>query len=263
LKNLRTYGKPPFDVAVIHGGPGARGEMAPVARELASSWGVLEPLQTATSLQGQVEELRTILQDNGDLPVTLIGFSWGAWLSYIVAASYPTLIRKLILVGSGPYEHTYAESIQATRLSRLSEGERGEYESLIRTLNDPAAEGKPAAFDRLGALASKTDVYDPITTECDESEPVGGQPGAFLSVLEEAVAMRGSGKLLDLAQRIQCPVVAIHGDHDPHPAEGVQVPLSAILASFQFILVKRCGHKPWIERQARDEFYRVLREELL
>ena len=61
LRNLRRYGKAPFNVAVIHGGPGAVGEMAPVARELASGWGVLEPLQTATSLEGQIEELRAVL----------------------------------------------------------------------------------------------------------------------------------------------------------------------------------------------------------
>ena len=35
MSNLRTYGEPPFGVAVIHGGPGAGGEMAPVARVLA------------------------------------------------------------------------------------------------------------------------------------------------------------------------------------------------------------------------------------
>ena len=33
MKNLRKYGKPPFNVAVIHGGPGVPGEMAPVARD--------------------------------------------------------------------------------------------------------------------------------------------------------------------------------------------------------------------------------------
>ncbi len=33
MKNLKVYGKPPFNVAVIHGGPGAPGEMAPMARD--------------------------------------------------------------------------------------------------------------------------------------------------------------------------------------------------------------------------------------
>ncbi|MFC1975204.1 alpha/beta fold hydrolase [Chloroflexota bacterium] len=262
MKNLRTYGKSPFSVAVIHGGPGAGGEMAPVACELASDWGVLEPLQTALSLQGQVEELKTVLEENGDRPVTLIGFSWGAWLSYIVTATYPAIVKKLILVGSGPYEHHYLERIQETRVSRLSIEERAEYNTIIKMLNDPVAEGKPTAFARLGALAAKTDRYDPIVEKSDESETRGGQGNIFYDVLKEAGEMRRSGKLLELAKHINCPVVAIHGDYDPHPAEGVQKPLSANLEDFRFILLKNCGHKPWIERRARDKFYGTLKEEL-
>ncbi|MCL4543887.1 MAG: alpha/beta hydrolase, partial [Chloroflexi bacterium] len=37
MENLRTYGKPPFRIAVIHGGPGVPGGMAPVAKELSSA----------------------------------------------------------------------------------------------------------------------------------------------------------------------------------------------------------------------------------
>jgi pimeloyl-ACP methyl ester carboxylesterase len=102
VENHRTYGSAPYTVAVVHGGPGAAGEMAPVARELAHDRGILEPLQTATSLEGQVEELRVTLASYTALPVVLIGFSWGAWLSYIVAARYPALVRKLLLVAAGP-----------------------------------------------------------------------------------------------------------------------------------------------------------------
>ena len=107
MKNLRKYGKSPFSVVVVHGGPGAAGEMAPVAHKLKSGWGVLEPLQTEASLEGQIEELRTVLEENGDPPVTLVGFSWGAWLSFIFAANYPAFVKKLILVASGPFEEKY------------------------------------------------------------------------------------------------------------------------------------------------------------
>jgi hypothetical protein len=34
MKTIRRYGNSPFSVAVVHGGPGALGEMAPVAMEL-------------------------------------------------------------------------------------------------------------------------------------------------------------------------------------------------------------------------------------
>ena len=262
MKNLRKYGKTPYKIAVIHGGPGAGGEMAPVARELASGWGVLEPLQTSASLEGQIEELKTVLEKNGDLPITLVGFSWGAWLGFIFVANYPALVKKLILIGSGGYEEKYAARIRETRLNRLSEEERTEAKSIREVLNNPAAEDKNTAFARFGALFSKADAYDPITCESDESEVIDCQVDIFQSVWKEAAELRRSGKLLELGKHIKCPVVAIHGDYDPHPAEGVQKPLSAILKSFQFILLKNCGHKPWIERQAKERFYEILKVEL-
>ncbi len=259
MKNLRTYGTAPFNVAVIHGGPGAAGEMAPVARELASECDVLEPLQTAASLEGQIAELKTVLEKNGDLPLTLIGFSWGAWLSFIFAAKNPAFVNKLILIGSGPFEAKYAIRVHETRLNRLSEEERTEFLSTMKTLSDPAVADKNAAFVQLGALASKADAYDPIESE---SEYIDCQVDIFQNVWQDAAELRRSGRLLEFGKQIKCPVTAIHGDYDPHPAEGVQKPLSAILQNFRFILINNCGHKPWIERKAREEFYRILQEEL-
>lgn len=236
--------------------------MAPVACELASGHGVLEPIQTATSLDGQVEELRKVLETRGDPPVTLIGFSWGAWLSSIVAARYPPIVRKLILIGSGPYEEHYVAELQETRLSRLGQAERAEFEATVRDVKDPATEDKDALLARLGALAAKTDAFDPIAGGTWEPDSVATRGDIFQGVWDDAAQLRRSGELLELARRVRCPVVAIHGDYDPHPAEGVQKPLASVLGRFRFILLENCGHRPWIERQARDAFYQVLEEQL-
>ncbi|KPL08640.1 alpha/beta hydrolase [candidate division TA06 bacterium SM1_40] len=265
MENLRKYGRPPFAVVVVHGGPGARGEMAPVARELASSRGVLEPLQTATSLEGQVEELRAALEKHADLPVTLIGFSWGAWLSFVFAARYPAFARKLIVVGSGPYEEKYAARILETRLGRLKDEERIEVRSVIDILDNPKAENRSSAFERLGVLFAKADAYDPIpgeSIESGESVAVGAQADIFLGAWKDGAELRRSGKLLELGRQIECPVVAIHGEYDPHPAEGVRNPLCATLEDFRFVLLENCGHKPWVERNAGAEFFRILKQEL-
>jgi len=259
MNNLRKYGSRPFNVAVIHGGPGAPGEMAPVARELSSVRGVLEPLQTAATLEGQVQELKAVLEKNGDLPVTLIGFSWGAMLSFIFAARYPSLVKKLILIGSGAYEEKYAENIIKTRLSRLSEEEREEALSLMETLDGPAVEDKNTPMARLGELISKADSYNPLP---HDSEILECQYDIYQSVWERAEELRSSGKLLELGRRIHCPVVAIHGDYDPHLSEGIKDPLSRILKDFRFILLEKCGHCPWIERSARDRFYNILKNEV-
>jgi pimeloyl-ACP methyl ester carboxylesterase len=262
VENLREYGAPPFGVAVVHGGPGAAGEMAPVARELARRRGVLEPLQTARSLEGQIEELRAVLEEAADLPVTLIGFSSGAWLSYLVAATHPPLAKKLVLIGSGPYEQKYAPGILETRLSRLNDEERREAESLLEVWDDPDAEGRDSAFARVGALFSRADAYDPLVRESEELDVVDPEAGIFQSVWRDGARLRKSGELLKRGRLIGCPVVAIHGAYDPHPARGVEKPLAAVLKDFRFILLEKCGHKPWIERQAREEFFRILEEEL-
>ena len=259
MENLRKYGHKPFKVAVIHGGPGAPGEMAPVARELSPDTGVLEPLQTATTIEGQVQELKAILEKNGDIPVTLIGFSWGAMLSFILTARYPSYVKKLILIGSGAYEEEYAVDIMKTRLSRLNDGERREVLFLMELLNDPAIEDKNTPMARFGELMSKADSYDPLP---HDSEILEYQYDIYRSVWDQARELRSSGKLLKLGERVQCPVVAIHGDYDPHLSEGIKDPLSRILRDFRLILLEKCGHYPWIELGAKGRFYSILRSEI-
>lgn len=257
MNNPIKYGHKPFDIAVIHGGPGTPGEMAPVARELSLDTGVLEPLQTASTVEGQVEELRKILESHGNPPLILIGFSWGAWLSYMVTACYPQLVKKLILISSGPFEEKYAATIMETRLNRLSADEKKEALSLLSALNSNGLENR--SFTRFGELMSKADSYDSLPQ--DSKMPVSS-PDVYQEVWQQASKLRGSKKLLQLGEQIRCPVVAIHGDYDPHPYEGVKAPLSRIIKDFRFILLEKCGHYPWFERNAKDSFYRILRREI-
>lgn len=259
MKNVRKYGAKPYKIAVVHGGPGAPGEMAPVARELAKICGVLEPLQTKATLEGQVRELHEILEQNGELPICLIGYSWGAWLSFIVTARHPEAVRKLILVGSAAFEEKYSENIVPDRMDRLTEEERIEAFDLIDTLDDPGTPDKDTRMARLGALFNKADTYDALP---QKSELLEFSYEINKSVWEEAKALRESGGLLDMGKKIKCPVVAIHGDYDPHRAEGVREPLSGVLKDFKFILLEKCGHEPWIEKFARDKFYEILRNEI-
>jgi pimeloyl-ACP methyl ester carboxylesterase len=259
MKNPRKYGKHPFSIAVLHGGPGAPGEMAPVARELSSNWGVLEPLQTAESLEGQVQELRELLKENGDPPVILVGWSWGAMLGYILTARYPSIVKKLIMIESAVFENRYATSITETRLSRLSGKKKCEALGLMKKLSNPDTKDKDTVMYRFGKLLSKADSYSPVS---HKDEMLKCQYKVFEGVWKDAASLRDSGRLLELGKQIECPVVAIHGDYDPHPAKGVREPLSGVLRDFRFILLKKCGHQPWVERFAKDRFYQILEEEL-
>jgi len=259
VKNLRKYGSKPYEVAVVHGGPGAAGQMADVARELSRNRGVLEPLQTEATIDGQIEELKVVLERYGKLPLNLVGHSWGAWLSFIFAAHYPALVEKLILVASGPFREQDALNITEIRLERLDPELKENALELMEQLLNPMGENKDESMARLGYLFSLADAFDPLDFD---NQILQVNFEIHQSVWPEAAKMRRSGELLNLGYNIDCPVIAIHGDYDPHPAQGVEAPLEKVLKKFRFILVRDCGHMPWIERQARNEFYKIVRENL-
>ncbi len=98
--------KPP--VIVLHGGPGAPGDAAGLARGLEDGFRVWEPYQRRSggeplSVAIHVEDLRQLILSLGERPA-LVGHSWGAMLALVFAARYPELASALVLVGCGTFD---------------------------------------------------------------------------------------------------------------------------------------------------------------
>ncbi len=251
-KNFRQYGDTPARTVVLHGGPGGAGEIEPLARELGRrGYAVLEPFQTMHSVGEQVDELRSQIEEHCTSPVDLIGWSWGAWLGCLLAAQHGNLVRKLILVGSGPFEAQYSSAIRTTKNSRFTNKERAELKA-INLIGEDAV----ARFIEL------SDVADTYERDASPQPSVSFDRTIHAAVWPEADGMRRSGALLDAVTTIQCPVLAIHGDYDPRPSAGVEVPLKAALPTAQFVQLEQCGHKPWQEIHAKDAFYRLVENAL-
>lgn len=257
METIRRYGHKPFSIALLHGGPGAAGDMKPVAEYLSADFGLLELLQTAGSVKGQLEELKGQLWASATLPVILAGHSWGAWLGFLLTAKYPGLVKKLILIAAPAFEEKYNKNLMSIRLSRLKPQQREEAEHLIRRIQCEKAGSED--FRQFGKLMQRADSYDHCTP--DDDLP-GLNMDIFQTVWAEASRLRQTGELLDLAAKIKIPVVAIHGHYDPHPAEGVEEPLSGRLPDFKMVTIEKCGHKPWLEKWAKDIFFNILGEEL-
>jgi len=62
--------------------------------------------------------------------------------------------------------------------------------------------------------------------------------------------------------KIRCPITAIHGVYDPYHFEGIREPLSEIVKDFRLIMLEKCGHKPWSEREVKEKFYEILKQEI-
>lgn len=244
---VRRYGPPPHGLAVLHGGPGGAGECAPLARMLADlGHGVLEPLQTASSVDGQITELQGRLNTEPG-PMTLLGWSWGAWLALLFAARHPDLVSRLLLVGCPPLLEADAARISAKRDTRLTPAERAERDRLWESTGQTAG----PLPRRLVYLMEKSEARERDTSPPAE---IWFNPHVAQRVWAEARALRASGALLSRIARLRCPVLALHGEDDPHPVAALDRDLKRVLPQARVIRLTRCGHKPWIERQARAPF---------
>lgn len=254
-QQFRKYGNPPYNVVLVHGGPGAVGEMAEVAKELSNEFGVIETFHRTESIHGQINELNTAIESETKQPVYLIGFSWGAWLSILYTADHQTTVKKLILIGCGPLEAKYAAAIYKTRLSRLDASERVRFKSMLNSLERQVVKNLSVLFNELSQFILRTDCYNPVKNSNEDEDIL---PEVFISIWKEAEVLRENGTLLNTLNKIKIPIHVIHGDYDPHPVEGVIKPLQKLKGDFEHTILKYCGHKPWIESKARSRFYDLL-----
>ncbi len=256
---VRKHGKAPYSLVVAHGGPGAAGSAKPLCEALGKTHGVLEPFQTEKSVLGQIDELRRVIEAHATMPVILIGHSWGAMLGFMFTATYPNLVKKLILVSSGMLEEGHQDNLHKNRERNLTPEETTELASLRARFATPEKEGMDDAFRRFGRLMDKVDSYRPIEIPIDDSHY---RYAVFASIWPEAHAMRKRGEMIAMGEKITCDVVAIHGDQDPHPGYAIKASLENVIDNPRFYALKDCGHTPWKEREAKDAFFAMLAKEL-
>ena len=82
-------------------------------------------------------------------------------------------------------------------------------------------------------------------------------------VWEEAAKRRSNGELIESFQNIRSKLYLIQGECDPHLVEGVTVPLKERGVLCETYVLGKCGHSPFMEKYAKDEFYRILMRVIL
>jgi len=260
MKTYKKHGPAPYRLIVLHGGPGAPGQASTLAKELSSKRGVIEHLQRGSSIEELKSELKTIIDHETMGSAVLVGHSWGAWLAWIFAAAYPEKVDGLILVSAGAFEEKYNQNLNEIRLNRLSPTLRKEAVNLMqKIMQSPTDSLSSEWFSKFGELMEQADSYNTIKKK---QEKPHSQPQQYLNLWPEAERLRKTGRLIAMASNINCSVISIHGDYDPHPAEGVKKPLEKRLDDFRFIQLKNCGHYPWKEKEARKVFYQKLKDVL-
>lgn len=253
---VRLYGKAPYKIVLVHGGPGAMGSLKGLAQVLAelSHIGVIEAIQSKYSIAELIEELHNQISDNCSNKVSLVGHSWGAWLVVLFAEQYPELIEHIILIGSGPIEDKYVSEIGARRLQNLSEEEG----AILQRLIDNKAIDKD--MEKIPSILEKADNYCLENIEKHKADKVDSE--MHNKVWSEAANLRTNGELLKSFKNIKSKICLIQGQFDPHPVKGVTIPLQENGVQCETYILEKCGHSPFMEKYAKDEFYKILIQEI-
>jgi pimeloyl-ACP methyl ester carboxylesterase len=251
-------------VVVLHGGPGAPGSAAGLARVLAPDFRVLEPLQRRCgslplSVAQHVEDLAAVAPEHA----AIVGCSWGAMLGLSFAARHPARVSRLILVGCGTYDEACRALLRQSLDERLGETGRArlaKLQGMLTSERDPRA--RDSAFAELGELAGRAESHHRIE---DPAAPGDALPVDFEGHDEtwrDVLRLQREGLEPRAFEAIQAPVLMVHGDCDPHPGPATRDLLRRFVPHLEYVGLERCGHEPWRERWARDGFLELLRERL-
>ncbi|MEQ8766748.1 MAG: alpha/beta hydrolase [Planctomycetota bacterium] len=254
---VRRYGNSGRAVVLLHGGPGAPGSLEPLATALEDEYRAYEFWQRHSgevplTVARHVQDLSTIL--DRELPFErpiVLGHSWGAMLALAFAASHPSRCHSLILIGCGTFDEASRAELRRCRarknlLSRV--------EGLMAEVEDP-----DERLARMGRMFLQADSVDPVPGACQvgQADALGHE-----ETWADMMRCQEAGMYPAAFERIDVPVTMIHGAEDPHPGRLIRDGLVPHLPELRYVEIPRCGHTPWIEREASERFHEVLREAL-
>jgi len=257
---VREYGRAGAPVVVLHGGPAAVGDVAPLARALGESFLALEPWQRGSgseplTVAKHVEDLHALIRTRSrDAAPAVVGHSWGAMLALCYAAAHPDAAGPIVLVGCGTFDRESRETMKRTFAERTGEELRRRIDELVATEPDPA-ERHMKTF-RLTRGLSAFDLVEPWP---DDLEYDGLDLRAHDETWRDMLRLQDDGTYPRAFAAIRSPVLMLHGDYDPHPGRMIRESLRPFVPQLDYRELERCGHTPWLERHARDEFLAILR----
>lgn len=255
---VRCYGKKGPLVVVLHGGPAAVGDVAPLAEGLSASFRVVEPWQRGSgsvplTVARHVADLHELISDRDDgAAPALIGHSWGAMLALCYAAEHPSQAGPIVLVGCGTFDQPARRRMQAMIEQRMDEGLRARLSRVSRDIADPADQFVQSF--KLTRHLFDFDAIDPYPDD-NEFEPFDLQ--AHQQTWHDMTRLQDGGIYPRAFAAIDSPVLMLHGRYDPHPGEMIRDSLIPHIPHLEYHELERCGHNPWMEKLARDEFFSV------
>ena len=257
-KRIRFWGESGKTVISIHGGPGASGDMGGLAQELSKEFYVIEPWQRISgdiqvNVKQHIEDLhRLVLQHLANGKPALIGHSWGAMLALAFTSAHPETVNAVVLIGCGTFD---TES--RTRFKEIiEERKEPDFDQKIQQIAEKYADQSERMKEQY-ELISKTYDYDHIKSDTTDVEMFDFP--AHKATWDDMVQQMDDGVYPQAFEKIKVPVIMLHGNYDPHPGKMTFKTLKKYMPKLEYEEFSKCGHSPWKERQAREQFFEKLK----
>ncbi|HEU4395585.1 MAG TPA: alpha/beta hydrolase, partial [Planctomycetota bacterium] len=215
---VRARGRSGPAVVLVHGGPGAPGEMGPLARALEDRFRVLEPFQredgdAPITVARHVEDLREVVASLGsDARPAVVGHSWGAMLALAFGAAHPDAASRIALIGCG----TFDPGSRARFREEIAR--RGGPDLPRRTAEADAIENADARLRARAAALEPLYFVDPISTDTGLDHV---SERAHRESWEDMLRLQAEGVYPAAFATIVRPVLMLHGADDPHPGPAI------------------------------------------
>ena len=256
---FRRYGRKGPLVLVLHGGPAAVGDVAPLAGGLSRSFRAVEPWQRGSggvplTVARHVADLHELTAELGhDSPLAIVGHSWGAMLALCYAAEYPENVGPIVLVGCGTFDQAARNRMKAAIDARTDANLRNRLHRLSTEFTDSTDR-----FMQTFTLTRHLYDFDPIDPYPDQDENGPFDLAAHEETWNDMLALQADGVIPCAFEVIESPVLMLHGQYDPHPGKMIRDSLLPYLPQLEYHEFADCGHSPWIEKSAREVFFSVI-----
>lgn len=251
---LKTGAGPPL--ILIHGGGSHSGEWTKIIKPLSEHFQLYIIDRPGCGLSDSFDYGGVDLQEHaaafiqsfmnaiGLEKASIMAQSMGGYFSICFAFRYPERLKQLLLIGAPAGINRWIPP-----MLRLM-GTKGINRILINTIAKPSPKSVKQFHDQL-LVADIDNLSDDYIRHVYYSQLLPGAQKSFLSLLENALTVKGWRKSLyigDKLSQLKIPVHFIWGDQDAFEKPKSASPKISAIEDYTFKKVENAGHCPWLDQ---------------
>ena len=190
-----------------------------------------------------LDHLTGIISQQLKPDTVLAGWSLGGLIAINVAAKYPQLVRKLVLIASSPQfanTESWEYGVKKSVIDGFASDLRANYRETIHRF---------LAIQMYGSEKAK-----PVIRELREKVFANGEP--HIDSLSHGLQILKNSDLWQAAAAIQCPTLIVLGEKDTLIPKGSGKQTQETIRQSELKIIKGAGHAPFISHP--DEFLKII-----